>query len=376
MKIYQQSLSSNSEWNRIELRFIPDLFLLFISPQYANPKGLVNILQDNFPDAIISGCSTAGEIIDVYVQDKSVSLTAIKFECSRVRSAAFAIDFPGQSFTSGQDLARRLLSDDLRHMFVFSDGLHVNGAELVNGLTSVIPEGVSITGGLAGDGAAFNHTFVVDQSSIKENLIVGIGLYGDQLKLGFGSQGGWDSFGIDREVTRSEGNVLFELDGKPALALYKSYLGEKASELPASGLLFPLNMRVNGEELPVVRTILAVDEKTQSLTFAGNIPEGAYVRLMKANIDRLINGAENSAEISKKIIQGVSELAILISCVGRRLVLKQLVEEEIAAVREVLGNKTIITGFYSYGELAPFGAFKSCQLHNQTMTITTIREEK
>jgi len=257
---------------------------------------------------------------------------------------------------------------------VFSDGLHVNGADFVKGMNKVYNSDVTITGGLAGDGSDFKNTFVVNDGRLIEKEIVAIGLYGNALKIGYGSKGGWDSFGIERIVTKSKENVLYELDGQPALQLYKSFLGEKAEDLPGSGLLFPLSLRSQEGELPVVRTILSIDEDSQSLTFAGNIPEGSYARLMKANMDHLIDGAENSAQISKEIYSGDAEFALLISCVGRRLVLDQLVEEEIEAVRDVLGEKPLISGFYSYGELAPFGKFNPCQLHNQTMTITTLSE--
>jgi hypothetical protein len=187
--------------------------------------------------------------------------------------------------------------------------------------------------------------------------------------------GGWDSFGIERSVTKSKGNILYEIDNLPALELYKSFLGEKAKELPASGLLFPLSMRKEENEVPVVRTILAVNEEEQSLTFAGDIPEGSYVKLMKANIDRLINGAEKAAEISvNPLLNAQADLAILISCVGRKLVLKQMVEEEVEAVQEAIGDHALITGFYSYGEMAPFLNDTKCELHNQTMTVTTFKE--
>ncbi|NNK29001.1 MAG: hypothetical protein HKP06_12270, partial [Flavobacteriaceae bacterium] len=263
--------------------------------------------------------------------------------------------------------------DNLSHSFILSDGLNVNGADLVSGLKSVITN-TSITGGLAGDAGAFKETFVIDGGEMKDKTVVGVGFYGDQLKVGHSSKGGWDSFGIERLVTKSEKNILYELDGKPALELYKSFLGEEAANLPSSGLLFPLSMRLNESSKPLVRTILGINEEDQSLTFAGNINQGSYVRLMKANVDRLINGAENSAILAAESIQEEAELAILISCVGRRLVLKQLIEEEVEAVRFVLGHKPKITGFYSYGEIAPHGEFSSCELHNQTMTITTLSE--
>jgi len=273
-------------------------------------------------------------------------------------------------------LISSLEKEGLKHVLVFSDGLHVNGSELVRGIRWELPEGCNATGGLAGDGALFENTVVVTNDGLaKGNFISAIGFYGDRLKVGYGSLGGWDSFGIERNVTKSAGNVLYEIDNQPALDLYKSFLGEKAKDLPSSGLLFPLSMRLTSTEDPVVRTILAVDDKAKSLTFAGDIPEGSQIKLMKANIDRLIDGAEEAAKISVSPFgEHQAQLSILISCVGRKLVLKQLVEEEVEAVESAVGSQSAITGFYSYGEIAPFLTGAKCELHNQTMTITTFTE--
>ncbi|MFP4845484.1 FIST signal transduction protein [Winogradskyella sp. PE311] len=374
MKLEQFSLLENTWREAIsQIEISPNIILLFVSPSFVPKHVMVAELMKKFPGATIMGCSTAGEISDTLVSDKSVSLTAIQLEKTEHKLVKVDIKSMDESFMAGKKLAKQLNSNDLKHILVFSDGLNVNGANLVSGLKSVLPS-TSITGGLAGDCANFNETFVISNSSIADKIIVGLGFYGDQLKIGYSSKGGWDSFGIDRLVTKSKNNVLFELDGLPALELYKSFLGAKAKNLPSSGLLFPLSMRVNEHDSPVVRTILSVDEKEQSLTFAGNIPEGSHVRLMKANVDRLINGAKDSAINAFSTTKKNAELAILISCVGRRLVLKQLVEEEVEVVRETIGKKTKITGFYSYGEIAPFEEFSPCELHNQTMTITTLSE--
>jgi hypothetical protein len=231
-----------------------------------------------------------------------------------------------------------------------------------------------VTGGLSGDGARFERTAVCVDGPHPSEQVVAIGLYGKSLRIGCGSLGGWDPFGPERRITKSAGNVLLELDGEPALDLYKRYLGNDAAGLPASGLLFPLAIRTGGEE-PVVRTILGIDEATRSLTFAGDVPEGYRARLMKANFERLLDGASGAAKAS---LLGVGlespDLAILISCVGRKLVLKQRIEEEVEGVRHVLGEATVLAGFYSYGEISPFTPLAPCALHNQTMTITTISE--
>ncbi|MDC6364801.1 MULTISPECIES: FIST signal transduction protein [Flavobacteriaceae] len=375
MDIFQSKITSATDVKELAIPFDPDIFFLFISPSFPNIDGFLKQLNESFPNTKCIGCSTAGEIIGNEVLDDTIALTAVVFDNTRTEITSVSMkEYLNDSFKAGKKISEALLADDLRHIFVLSDGLIVNGAELVKGLHANISQKVSITGGLAGDGYDFGKTFVVHNDKVQSEQIVALGLYGDQLKVGYGSKGGWDSFGIERVVTKSKDNILYELDGQPALELYKSFLGEKAKELPGSGLLFPLSMRDDEHKIPVVRTILSVNEDDQSLTFAGNIPQGSYVRLMKANIDRIINGAEQSAQISKKGTEDEHQLAFLISCVGRRLVMKQLVEEEVEAVNEVFGNNIYTTGFYSYGEIAPFDKFSACTLHNQTMTITTFSE--
>ena len=374
MKIYQNSLYAAAQVDDVDIPFEPNAIFVFISPDFEERHSFIRSLSQKYSNAIIAGCSTAGEILDVSVYDKSVALTAVNFEKTGLRLATVSMDSCASSFEAGDKISSILNAEDLKHMMVFSDGLSVNGAELVEGLRNRLSKNISITGGLAGDGPDFNQTFVISNGHILDKSIVAVGLYGEALKVGCGSKGGWDSFGVERLVTKSEGNILFELDGQPALELYKSFLGEKAKELPGSGLLFPLSMRDKENNKPLTRTILGINEENQSLTFAGDIYQGSYVRLMKANIDRLILGAEQSAQITKNTNEDTAQLAFLISCVGRRLVMNQLVEEEVEAVRDVLGPDTNITGFYSYGEIAPFDEFSPCKLHNQTMTITTLSE--
>lgn len=375
MKIYQHKVLHLQDLDHLDLKFVPDVFFLFASPTFIGTEEFVSKLACKFEDAILIGCSTAGEILGNEVLDSTIALTAVKFEKTKLRIEE--VDLVAcnlDSYEAGKAISSKLMGPDLRHIFVLSDGLIVNGAELVKGLHADLDKSVSITGGLAGDCSNFENTLVISGNKVASKKIVALGLYGPELSIGFASKGGWDSFGIERLVTKSTNNVLYELDGQPALELYKSFLGDMAKDLPGSGLLFPLSMRDEDNQIPVVRTILSVDEKNGSLTFAGNIPQGSYVRLMKANIDRIIGGAEQSAITAKNSTEDLQQLAFLISCVGRRLVMKQLVEEEVEAVNEVFGNDIYTTGFYSYGEIAPFDKFSPCTLHNQTMTITTFSE--
>ncbi|MCI0560574.1 MAG: FIST C-terminal domain-containing protein [Nitrososphaera sp.] len=353
-----------------------ELVLVFGDRRVMEDRRHFDSLKRLYPNAQLLGCSTAGEIYNTQVTDESLVVTAVQFEHTRVASSSINIDEIKCSFEAGKTLAESLEKRELVHVFVFSDGLGVNGSDLVKGLTSNLPEDVTVTGGLSGDGDRFTQTLVIRNGYPEKGAVTAIGLYGKRLKVGYGSLGGWDSFGPERLVTKSKGNVLYGLDGKSALELYKKYLGEHAKGLPATGLLFPLSLRTNGEDTPVVRTILSVNEEEQSMTFAGDIPEGSYVRLMKANFDRLIDGAAGAAQTSHQALQSSSpDLAILISCVGRKMVLKQRIEEEVEGVRDIMGEGTVLTGFYSYGEISPFTPNAKCELHNQTMTITAFKEE-
>lgn len=355
--------------------FSPQLLFIFGDRELLETTGITQLLASQYPEAVFSGCSTAGEIANESVRDHTVIITGIAFNEVTVCTSRISLEDIGfDSTEAGKQLVSKLPAAGLKHVFVVSDGLKVNGTDLVNGMREGLSDGVTITGGLAGDGSHFSRTIIIEpDGKVATESVAAIGFYGEKLKIGYGSRGGWDSFGLDRRVTRSKDNILYEIDSQPALDLYKSFLGEKAKELPASGLLFPLSMRDSEDRAPVVRTILGISEDDKSLTFAGDIPEGSFVKLMKANNDRLINGAEEAAQEAARGFLRSPEFAILVSCVGRKLVLKQMVEEEVECVSEVLEGP-IMTGFYSYGELAPFNRDSLCELHNQTMTITTFSE--
>lgn len=352
------------------------LLLLFGAPGLIDAPHRIREVIESFPHSRVMGCSTAGEIHGCEISDDSLVVAAVHFEQTPIRTAEAAVQSPQDSYTAGGAIAAQLKHPSLRGVLVLSDGLNVNGSELVKGLNDTLGEGVVVTGGLAGDGTHFKRTWVLKDRTPHSGYVTAIGFYGDHVRLGHGSKGGWDKFGPERQVTKSNGNVLYELDGRPALQLYKEYLGDRATGLPATGLLFPLAIRSSQSEGKVlVRTILAVDEIAQSMTFAGDIPEGVYAQLMRANFDRLIQGASEAASLTTLNHNGSHSptLSIAISCVGRRLVLGERTEEEIEATLDVLPKDSRQVGFYSYGEISPY-ANGACDLHNQTMTLTTITE--
>jgi len=356
----------------------PDWILYFgATTRLEAPDGPVRDLRTRFPGALCCGCTTSGEILGERVSDDTVVAVLVKFASTRLRAVVQPLDTPECSHTAARAAAEQLRAPDLRHVLVLSDGLRVNGTNLVAGFREALPDNVAVTGGLAGDGTRFGRTLTGLGDQIRSAQVVAIGFYGPNLRVGYGSAGGWDAFGPRRLITKSTGNVLYELDGQPALDLYKRYLGERASGLPATGLLFPLELLAGTTAVSgLVRTILAVDETAHSLTFAGDMPEGQYARLMRAGLDALVQGAETAAGgAATPGVDSPQRLAVLVSCVGRRLVLGQRVEEELDAVHKARRSGAIALGFYSYGEICPPIGLRQCELHNQTMTVTTFAED-
>lgn len=377
MRIAQHLWTSADSWRAAagEAAAGAQLVLVFGDAAAIRSSGALARLREDYPAARLVGCSTAGEVYGATVHDGSVVATAVRFESTSVRVVEQPLPDAGASEETGMALGSRLDPAGLVHVLVLVEGVHVNGSAFVRGLSGAIPPHVGITGGLAADGDRFRRTVIAVDERLHEGHAVAVGLYGADLRVGYGSMGGWDPFGPERLITRARANVLYELDGCSALDLYKRYLGPYAGDLPASGLLFPLSLRTDREEHRIVRTILGIDEAKGSLIFAGDVPEGAYAQLMKANVDRLIDGSTGAAMRSADTVAGESPaLALLISCVGRKLVLKQRVEEEVESVHAVLGARTALAGFYSYGEIAPFNPSVQCELHNQTMTVTTLSE--
>jgi hypothetical protein len=367
--------------------FPADLVILFGSVEHFNNPGFAEQVTAPFPGAAVIGCTTAGEITRDGVSDGTCVITAIRFEGTSVRVADAEIPDIAHSFSGGEALAGALPADGLAGVFVLGKGVAINGSALIDGMVAKLGTAVPVSGGLAGDNGAFQRTLVLSNRAVHDSRAVAVGFYGDRVRLNHGSFGGWQPFGPTRKVTKASGNILFELDGEPALNIYKRYLGDYAKDLPASGLLFPFEMlNENHDAVGLIRTILGISEADGSLILAGAIEEGGYLRLMHASADALVQGAENAAAAAAgpdsdgpdgdgPDSAGPSGVALLVSCIGRKLVLGDQVDEEVDAVSDRLGSDMVIAGFYSNGEICPMRGVLDCRLHNQTMTVTLLSEQ-
>jgi hypothetical protein len=374
-RLWTRERGFQPDFGQTELGDSAGLVLVFGSVERVRETESLQRVRAAYPKAHVLGCTTAGQIHDAHLTDETITVTAVAFEHTRVELVRAPIESVDSSFRAGQELARALDLRGLRHVFVLSEGLQVNASELVRGIDASLPEEVTVSGGCAGDGNRLETTYVWGDAEPEQAAVFGLGFYGERLQIGVSAIGGWRPFGPDRTITRSTKNVLQEFDGRPALGLYKEYLGKYAEELPASGLMFPLELRGEESGQHVLRALLSVNEAEQSITYAGNVPEGAQARFMFATVDDLIQGSHFAAKRSlEKLGDFAPELSILVSCNGRRYVLKQRTEEELEAVREGLGSGPAVTGFYSYGEIAPADSGGRSELHNETMTITSFAE--
>jgi hypothetical protein len=373
MKIAQLTWHKNVWTNSTDIDTNPNLCLIFGSRPTleANPQSLAQITM-KYPNAAVVTTSTAGNIMDEYLSDDSIIATLIEFEKTTIRAKIFQLNQEDDK-SIGKAIANHFEGDNLAYILLLSCA-GINAGNLLFGINETLKGLVPVSGGIAGDDTRFEKTLVGLDKNVGENQLVAVGFYSNDLKVAHGSKGGWDQFGPLRKITKCKGNILYEIDHKPVLDLYKEYLGEKASELPASGLLFPFAIIDEETQEPVVRGIQNIDENANSIILYGDVQEGMNIQLMRANFDNLINGAGDSAKETFLKSEKKPELAILISCIARRLVLGQLTEEELTETRKVFGPETTICGFYSYSELSPVVGDNACHLHNQTMTITTLSE--
>eukprot|EP01156_Anaeramoeba_ignava_P007704 Anaeramoba_ignava/a353322_86.p1 GENE.a353322_86~~a353322_86.p1 ORF type:complete len:377 (-),score=39.67 a353322_86:183-1313(-) len=349
------------------------LIICFGSTRFEDIKDGFENLISTYKKSKIIGCSTAGEIYDDLVYESSLSVVIMKFEKSIIKICSEKCINSENSFEVGEKICNNLFNEELKSIFVLSDGLNINGSQLTKGFNKVSKNTI-ITGGLAGDGADFKKTWVLVDNKPVSNYITAVGLYGDNIHTAYANGGGWKKFGIDRMVTEAKNNILYKLDYEPALQVYKKYLGDKSENLPASGLLYPLMIKEEGYKESKVRTILGINKQEQSITFAGDIPNGSEVMFMKATFDELVQGAKEVGDKLQRFdYKNKNATCIVVSCIGRKLIMGQKIEEELEAIKDILDDKINLIGYYSYGEISPLND-GTCDLHNQTVTLTLFWE--
>ncbi|MGL5113097.1 MAG: FIST signal transduction protein, partial [Flavobacterium sp.] len=299
MKIIQAYLLQNKDWCYISPKIALEnpLILVFGNRAMLEDDAIIESIRKEFPYEHIVFGSTSGEILATTVFDDSITVTAVEFEkASFVVKRANILEYSMDAVKLGADLFSDFSEENLKHLFLVSEGSFVNGNALIQGIESNLQNKNIISGGMCGDGHKFEKTLASYKENPKSGEVIMIGFYGDSLEFSVASVGGWNTFGPERMITKSDKNVLYEIDGLPALELYKNYLGELAQQLPQASLLYPLNVTKENKDRAVIRTVLSIDESNNSMTLAGDVPMNSKVQLMMASNDELVQGAFEAAK--------------------------------------------------------------------------------
>ena len=347
--------------------------LVFTSRSNMESAEWLKVVQKQYPEADVISCSTSGEVYFSELTHEAITGMAVSLEKTHFAIHSAKLAEQEGSFELGKSLANQFSTKDLKHVLLFGDGWLVNGSDLVQGMYASLGKEVSISGGLAGDGANFSKTLVGLNDDIDQRMAVAIGFYGDALKVGFGGHGGWSELGEAYEVTESEGREILKLGNEHSLPLYKQFLGDDADGLPGSALLYPVAVWLPGAEDYVVRTVFNTDEFDQSITLGEPTPQGARLQFMRARFDDLLNGVKGAAEEALTHLGEQPEMALMVSCIGRKLLFNQQIDQEIEETHQILGPQTPIGGFYSYGEICPVQKDLAA-LHHQMLTLTVFAE--
>lgn len=360
---------------RIDKAASAQLILLYTSrKQLENPVWL-GLLRSVYPNANIMSCTTSGEIYESELLDDSISAVAISLEHSSIKVASINLKEVENSYEAGKKLVTQFSSSNLQHVLVSCDGWLVDGSELIEGMYKDLSSNVTISGGMAGDGANFSHTLVGLNHKIEQGNIVAAAFYGNKLKVGYGNHGGWDVYGPRMLVTKCNGRIIEEINHKAALPLYKTYIGSDSEGLPGTALKYPLGLIKKGKTTPLVRTIFNVDEINQTIITGSKIAVGSEICFIRAEFDNIIKGVEQAAESAVSLTDGPVELALIVSCIGRKLLFGQDIQEEIEICKKKLGRQTPVIGYYSNGEISTTDR-KYAELHHQMVTITTFSESE
>ncbi len=332
-------------------------------------------LQFRFPEVPLVGCSTAGEVEGASLRENSVFLTGVSFDAMTVRKTSTPLKAIEDSFHAGQALGRGLEGPSLRHVLVLAEGIDSQGADFARGLSETLPEGVWASGGMAGDGLRSKCTTLLEDRTLAAGRAVALGFYGTSLEVGCGVFGGWVPFGPPRVVSRAQGSFLVELDGRNALDLLRQYMGEEIFDNDKI-MSFPLGLCDEKGEVLAVRALLRTELQGRRVVTVGEIPEGTRIRFLRGSAENIIEGAREAARSALAFHRRTPDWALAVGCFGRRCFLGHRAEEEVQEVAGALGSPVPLSGFLSYGELAPVsGMTQGCLFHNETMTITTFAED-
>ncbi len=366
---------NNFVWTALESKPINEKRLLVLcafdrlgeqQPDYAT-------LREKFPNAEIVIFSTSGHFISSKIHDNEPVVSALELETSSFEVKNYTNADYETNLAMGNAIGNDV-RNSVKGVCIISDGGMVNGTRLIHGINSKINCEVPIFGGMAGDSTRFKKTLVGLNSDPKSGEVVAITFYGDSLEIKSNCDSGWNSLGLEFKITSSVENKLFELNHKNAYdVLYEFLAPDNQEDFAKTTLYYPFLLVEDGIG-NVIRTPILVDHENKSLTYAGDMPEGAIVKLMKSGTMQLL---DSTVDVAKYCVSENQKPSFIFatSCVGRRVVLDDMANEEFTELQSVFGTESHYFGFYSYGEFSRTGVEENCKLHNQTLAVAVITED-
>ena len=325
----------------------------------ANLQNTLDGILSLTPKAKVIGSTTDGEIIDNIVTVDKIVVSVTMFEKSTL-SVASVVN-PEDSYECGVALAKKLVQDDTKVLFLFTDGLLTNGEKFLNGVASISKD-IKLVGGMAGDGAIFDTTYILSNEGVFSHGAVGVAINSRELSIQTDYSFNWREIGKTLTITNAIDNRVYEIDGQKAIDIYSKYLGvDIAESLPAVGIEFPLIITRDGVQ--IARAILS-KEDDGSLIFAGNLSVGDEVKFGYGNSPMIL--AESEMNASKFVASKVESIFVY-SCMARRRFLEVNINLELTPLAKIAPT----VGFFTYGE---FFKAQNCELLNQTMTVTAMSE--
>lgn len=378
MQVEQKKWSKAKGWNTLShhtLKKQANLVLVFGSTRLVQDQRMFDEIRAMYPTAEVVLSSGAGEIMSGQVDTDTLHTTAIYFECTTIKTIEIDLKNVKDSFDAGAHISAQLDKDRLCGLMIFSNGNLINGSHLLTGLQLNLSESIPITGGLAGSYSLSSSTYTGLNHIGQLGKVVGIGLYGHHLKIGHASKSGYTPFGPEIFITKSSNNVLFELNNEPIFDFYKKYVDTIFEDIEEAMCTYPLGIKIEHQQERLLRSFVRYNKKNRGAIFAGDMPEGAKVRMMRSNIHLMIDAAKEATIASGKNF-GIKnpDLLLCVSCIRRKTVLDTWVNEEMESVHQAFDAKVPMAGFYSYGEIAPQSPNQKSELHNHTITITALEE--
>ncbi|MEI6681590.1 MAG: FIST N-terminal domain-containing protein [Bacteroidota bacterium] len=255
-------------------------------------------------------------------------------------------------------------------LFVLASGLDTDGEQLVRGIQHSAGDGIRMFGGLAGDDARFHETFVFSSGTVLNHGAIALALDLDHYDINGIASSGWVGIGADKLITHSTGNIVYTIDGAPALDVYKEYLSVKDEDLPEIGIEYPLMIKKPGKQ-DVLRAVINVDREKRSLIFAGSVPEGSVVSFSSSPGFEVIDYTKNKVE-EFYMTHPRADVLILFSCMARHSALGPAISEEID---DAWAKWNIpLAGFFTYGEIGN-NYTAACDFYNQTFTLVALKEK-